>query len=129
LSIRRQCQLLGVARSSLGYQPVGESTEDVHVKRLLDELYMRAPYLGTRKLVEVLERDYQLVVNRKRVQRLRREMGLEAIYCRPRTTVANPAHKKYPYLLRGLLIERPLQIWRTDISYVPMPRGCGNAYL
>jgi putative transposase len=129
LSVRRQCELLGVSRSSLGYTPTPESAEDHLIKKLLDELYMRAPYLGSRKLVKILEREHQLNVNRKRLQRLRREMGLEAIYCRPRATVANPNHKKYPYLLRKLEIDRPHQVWCADITYVPMPRGCGNAYL
>lgn len=129
VSVRRQCELLGVARSSLDYVPVLESEEDHRIKHLLDDLYMKAPYLGSRKLVEILRRDHGVEVNRKRLQRLRRELGQEAIYCRPRTTIANPAHKKPPYLLRDLKIERPHQVWCTDITYIPMPRGCGSVYL
>ena len=77
--------------------------------------------------VTVLERDHGMVVNRKRLQRVRREMGQEAIWCRPRTTIPNKEHRKYPYLLRGLRIDQPDQVWCTDITYVPMP--VGHAYL
>lgn len=125
--MRTQCKLLGVARSSVGYTPVAENPQDILLKRTLDELYLRDPCLGTRRLVEVLERDHGLVVNRKRVQRLRREMGLEAIYCKPRTSVADKTHRIHPYLLRELPITRPDQVWCADITYVPMPRG--HAYL
>lgn len=127
LSMRTQCQLLGVARSSLDYQPVGQSREDLALKRLLDELYLRDPALGTRKLVTVLERDHGLMVNRKRLQRLRREMGLEALYCRARTSVPAPGHRKYPYLLREKAVKAPDEVWCADITYIPMPRG--HAYL
>ena len=125
--MRTQCQLLGVARSSLDYQPVAERREDLALKRLLDELYMRDPSLGTRRLVAVLERDHRLLVNRKRLQRLRREMGLEALYCRPRTSVPAPGHRIYPYLLRERKVVSPDEVWCADITYIPMPRG--HAYL
>jgi len=127
LSMRTQCKLLGVSRSSLGYVPVGESEEDTRLKRLLDELYLRDPCLGTRRLVTVLERDHGQRVNRKRLQRLRREMGVETIYCKPRTSIPDKSHRIYPYLLRDLKITRPDQVWCADITYVPMPRG--HAYL
>ena len=123
----KQCELLGVSRSSVSYQAVPESTGDLRIKRLLDELYLIDPCLGSRRLVVVLRRDYGIKVNRKKVQRLRREMGIEAIYCKPRTSVADSGHRKYPYLLRNLDVERPDQVWCTDITYVPMPRG--HAYL
>ena len=114
LSVRRQCQLLDVARSSLTYQPVPECAQDQRLRRLLDEIYLKDPYLGSRRLVTVLERDHGLVVNRQRLQRLRRDMGPEAIWGRPRTTIPDEGHRKYPYLLRGLKIDQPNQVWCTD---------------
>lgn len=127
LSMRTQCRLLGVARSSLDYVPAAEDPEEVRLKRILDELYLRDPCLGSRRLVTVLERDHGLVINRKRLQRLRREMGLEAIWCRPRTSIADKRQRIYPYLLRDREVSRPDEVWCADITYVPMPRG--NAYL
>jgi putative transposase len=127
LSMRKQCELLSVARSTVSYQPVPEDPEDIRIKRLLDEIYMVDPCLGSRKLVTVLKRDHGLDVNRKRVQRLRREIGHEAIWCKPRTSIPDHGHRKYPYLLRDLKITRPDQVWCTDITYVPMPGG--HAYL
>ena len=115
--------MLGIARSTLAYQPVPESDEDRRIKRLMDEIYLRDACLGTRRLVTVLERDHGLVVNRKRLQRLRREMGLETIYCRPRTSVPDREHVKFPCLLRELAVTRPNQVWCADITYVPMPYG------
>lgn len=127
LSQRRQCQLLGVARSTLAYQARPENAQDLRLKRLLDEIYMRDPCLGTRRLVTLLARDHGLLVNRKRLQRLRREMGLETLWCRPRLSVGNQGHYKYPYLLKDLVIDRADQVWCADITYVPMAQG--NAYL
>jgi putative transposase len=127
LSVRQQCELLGVARSSADYEPVAESAEDLRIKRLLDETYLIDPCLGSRRLVTILERDHGISINRKHVQRLRREMGQEAIWCRPRTSTPDDTHRKYPYLLRHLIIDRPDQVWCTDITYVPMP--CGHAFL
>ncbi len=127
LSQRAQCELLGVSRSRLHYVPVAESAEDLRLKRLLDEIYLRDPCLGTRRLVRLLERDYAIKINRKRIQRLRREMGVETIWCRPRTSIPNESHRKYPYLLGNLAITRADQVWCADITYVPMPHG--KAYL
>jgi len=127
LSQRKQCDLLGVARSSVGYQAAAENLEDIRVKRLLDEIYLKDPCLGSRRLVTVLERDHGVKINRKRLQRLRREIGHEAIWCKPRTSIPDSGHRKYPYLLRELAIERPDQAWCADITYVPMPGG--HAYL
>lgn len=127
LSLRKQCQLLGVARSSVDYQRAPESAEDLELKRLLDEIYLLDPCLGSRRLVTVLQRDHDRKVNRKRLQRLRREMGYEAIWCQPRTSIPEETHRKFPYLLRQLNIERPDQVWCADITYVPMPQG--HAYL
>jgi putative transposase len=125
--MRTQCQLLGVARSSLDYVPVEETTLNAQIKRQLDELYLREPCLGSRKLVTVLARDHGIEVNRKRVQRLRLEMGREAIYCKPRTSIANKADRIHPYLLRDLSVTRADQVWCADITYIPMKRG--SAYL
>ena len=125
--MRNQCILLSISRSTAAYEPVQESDEDREIKRLLDEIYLKDPTLGSRRLVTVLQRDYGRKVNRKRVRRLREEMGQESIWCRPRTSIANKEHRKYPYLLRALKIERPDQVWCTDIAYVPMPSG--HAYL
>lgn len=127
VSMRKQCKLLAVARSSVDYQPVGESQEDLDFKRILDEIYLADPCLGSRRLVTILERDYDRKVNRKRLCRLRREMGQEAIWCQPRTSIPDDTHRKYPYLLRKLKIERPDHVWCADITYVPMAHG--NAYL
>ena len=127
ISQRRQAELLAVARSSAAYQPVPASEGDAQVIRIMDELYLKAPSPGSRPLVTLLERDHGILMNRKRVQRLRRVMGLEAIWCRPRTTVPDRSHRKYPYLLRDLKIDRANQVWCTDFTYVPMP--VGHAYL
>jgi len=125
--MRRQCELLGVARSSVSYKPVAQKQENLDLKRLLDEYYMVDPCLGTRRLKTILERENGLLVNRKRLQRLRQEMGIEAIYCKPRTSIPDDGHRKYPYLLRGVAVDHPNQVWTTDITYVPMPGG--HAYL
>jgi putative transposase len=127
LSMRKQCKLLGVARSTVDYQAVPEDPEDIRIKRLLDEIYMIDPCLGSRRLVTVLKRDHGVTINRKRLQRLRREIGHEAIWCKPRTSIPDHGHRKYPYLLRDLTVARPDHVWCTDITYVPMPGG--HAYL
>lgn len=128
LSMRTQCKLLEVPRSSLDYRPVPESTEDLRLMRLMDEIHLIDPCVGTPRLVDLLERDHGLSVHRKRLKRLRRKMRLETIWCRPRkTSVADKAHRKYPYLLHELKVTRPNQVWCADITYVPMPRG--HAYL
>jgi len=125
--MRKQCKLLTVARSSVDYQAVVEAPEDIRIKHLLDETYLIDPTLGSRRLVTVLDRDHDMKVNRKRVQRLRREIGQEAIWCKPRTSIPDEGHRKYPYLLRGLAVDRPDHVWCADITYVQMPRG--HAYL
>lgn len=127
LSLRTQCTLLGVSRSTLDYEPVGVSGEDVRLMRILDEIYLRDPCLGTRRLAPLLERDYGIKANRKRVRRLRQIMGVETIWCRPRTSIPDDGHRKYPYLLRNRVVSRPDQVWCADITYVPMPHG--HAYL
>jgi putative transposase len=122
LSVRRQCELLGLNRSSLYYEPAGETPEALRLMRLIDEQYTACPSYGSRRMTEWLTRQGE-EVNRKRVRRLMRTMGLEAIYPKPRTTIAGKGHKVYPYLLRGVAIGRPDQVWSTDITYVPMATG------
>ena len=122
LSIRRQCELLGLCRSSLYYQPAAESAENLRLMRLIDAEYTAHPFLGSRRLTEWLIRRGE-AVNRKRVQRLMRLLGLEAIYPKPKLSAAGRGHRIYPYLLRDVSIQRPDQVWSTDITYVPMAKG------
>jgi putative transposase len=122
LSIRRQCELVGLNRSSVYYQSACASPENLHLMRRMDEQYLKTPFYGSRRMTAWLNLQ-GLAVNRKRVQRLMRLMGLEAIYPRPRTSLAHPSHKIYPYLLRDLAIIHPHQVWSTDITYIPMPQG------
>ena len=122
VSIAAQCRLLKVARSTLYYRPAPVSEDDLVVMRWLDELYLAAPFYGTRRMVAVLRRE-GWSVNRKRVRRLMRLMGLEAIYQKPNTSRGHPEHKVYPYLLRGLVNDRPNQVWCADITYIPMAKG------
>jgi putative transposase len=121
-SLRQQCGLLGINRSSLYYEPTGESEENLLLMRLLDEQYTRTPYYGVLKMTEHLRGEGH-AVNQKRVRRLLRTMGLEAIYQKPDTSKPNPEHKVFPYLLRGLPIDRCDQVWSTDITYVRLARG------
>ena len=124
LSIRRQCQLLGLHRSSCYREPAGESAENLALMRVIDEQYLRRPFYGSRKMTAwLMQEGYE--VNRKRVQRLMRTMGLEAIYPRPNTSRRNLEHRIYPYLLRDVAILRPNQVWSTDITYIPLARGYG----
>jgi putative transposase len=120
--VRRQCQLLDLGRSSLYYQPAAETAEDLRLMRLLDQEYTAHPFLGSRRLTKWLNGQGE-PVNRKRVQRLLRLMGLEAIYPKPRLRATGRGHRMYPYLLRDVRIERPDQVWSTDITYVPLVRG------
>jgi putative transposase len=122
LSIRRQCELIGLNRSSFYYQPVGESEYNLMLMRLIDEQYTRTPFYGWPRITARLRREGH-TVNPKRIRRLMRLMGLQAIYPKPRTSTPAPGHRKYPYLLRGLKITRPGQVWSTDITYVPMQHG------
>lgn len=122
-----QCELLGVSRSSTYYEAEEPSEAEVRLRRVLDELYVKDPCLGSRRLVSVLARDYEITINRKGLQRVRREMGQEAIYCRPRTTIPGAGHRIFPYLLRDVRVEAPNAVWCSDITYVPMKSG--HAYL
>lgn len=120
--MRRQCELLGLSRSSWHYRAAEQSPENLQLMRLIDEQYLRRPFYGSRRMTLWLQGQRQ-DVNRKRVRRLMRQMGLEAIYPRPRTTWRNTKHRVFPYLLRGVAVEQPDQVWSSDITYVPMPRG------
>jgi putative transposase len=122
LPVVAQCRLLKVARSTVYYRPVAADPDDLAVMRRIDELHLAYPFYGSRRMAVVL-RDDGWLVNRKRVQRLMRLMGLEAIYQKPNTSRRHPDHKVYPYLLRGLSIERPNQVWCADITYIPMAKG------
>jgi putative transposase len=122
ISLRRQCELLGVNRSGLYYEPAGESEENLRLMRLLDEQYTRVPFYGSRKMTEWLATQGH-VVNRKRVSRLMALMGLAAVYPKPRLSQPGEGHKIYPYLLRGVSVERVNQVWSTDITYIRMAQG------
>lgn len=117
LTIARQCELVGLARSTCYYHPAGESAENLAWMRRIDEQYLRTPFYGSRKMADVLG------VNRKRTQRLMRLMGIEAIYPKKRTTWPGVGHKIYPYLLRDVQVKRPDQVWASDITYVPLRHG------
>lgn len=123
LSIRRQCQLLDLNRATFYRLPASESSLNLALMRLIDREYTQAPFYGYRKMTARLNNAHGYQVNCKRVARLMAKMGLQAVYPRPRTSLPNPQHKKYPYLLRGLAIERPNQVWAADITYVPLPQG------
>jgi len=117
LSVRRQCELLGLERSTFYYQPCTEAAENLKWMRAIDRLYLQRPYFGSRRIAD------ELAINRKRAQRLMRLMGLEAIHPKPRTTRRAKEHRIYPYLLRNIEITRPDQVWSTDITYLPLREG------
>jgi putative transposase len=122
LSMVKQCALLGISRSSLYYQPRSPSSEDLVLMKLIDRQYLATPFYGSRRMTAWLKRQgYQ--VGRKRVRRLMGTMGLQAIYRRPRTSQPGAGHKVYPYLLGGMEISRPNQVWAADITYIPMAKG------
>ena len=114
--------MLGLSRSTLYYEPGGEVAEDLRLMRLIDEQYTAHPFYGSRRMTIWLNEQGE-EVNRKRVQRLMRVMGLEAIYPKPRLSLAGKGHRIYPYLLRDVKVERRDQVWSTDITYVPMASG------
>ena len=122
LPVTRQCQLLNLNRSSVYYQPKEISDEDLRLMRRIDEMHLQRPFYGSRRIRDWLQ-DEGFAVNRKRVQRLMRQMGIAALYPKANTSRPGKGHKIYPYLLRGLEIDRPNQVWATDICYVPMARG------
>jgi len=122
LSVRRQCAMLGIARSSV-YRPAhAANDDDLVLRRRIDELFTRWPFLGSRRMTAMLRAAGQ-AINRKRVQRLMRRMGIAALGPKPRTTKPAPGHTIYPYLLRDMAVERPNQVWVADITYLPIGRG------
>lgn len=123
ISVRRQCELLGVNRASLYYTPLGESEENLRLMRLIDRQYTRTPFFGSRRITAWLREEKELTVNRKRVSRLMEVMGLEAVYPKPKLSQPGEGHKIYPYLLKDVKIERVNQVWSTDITYIRMARG------
>ena len=122
LSICRQCELLDLNRSTYYLPPATESAEDLRLMRLIDRQFLETPFYGSRRMAECLKRSGE-AVNRKRVQRLMRLMGLEALHPRPRTTAAAPGAKAYPYLLRDRMLTHVDEVWSSDITYVPMRHG------
>lgn len=122
-SVRRQCELLRVSRSGLHYEPVPTSPEELALMRRIDELHLKYPFYGSRKLSDVLRKEGRGDANRKRIQRLMRVMGIEAMAPKPKTSEPHPEHVVYPYLLRGLAIFKANHVWATDITYIPMKAG------
>jgi len=124
LPVVRQCELLGLARSTAYYQPLPASEADLALMRRIDELHLKWPFLGARRLRDLLNTD-GFEVGRKHVGTLMRKMGIVTLYRKPRTSApgSGATHRVYPYLLRQLVIERPNQVWATDITYIPMAKG------
>lgn len=122
LSVRRQCELLHLSRSGVYYEPADQAVEDLALMRQIDELHLKYPFYGSRKIAQVLAAE-RADVNRKRIQRLMRLMGLEATAPKPGTSRPSPAHPVFPYLLRKLDICRSNQVWAADITYIPLARG------
>lgn len=122
LSVKRRCALLDVPRSTAYHRAQKETSRDELLMRAIDAIHLRLPFYGSRRIRDELAEDGH-IVNRKCVQRLMRTMGLNALYPGPNTSRAHHAHKVYPYLLRGLAIERPNQVWCADITYIPMRKG------
>ncbi|WP_159587799.1 IS3 family transposase [Chelativorans xinjiangense] len=122
LSIRRQCELVSIARASFYRQPAGETPENLELMRVIDEAFMEMPWYGSRQMARHLRRQ-GWCVGRKRVRRLMRKIGLSPIYQAPKTSEPHPQHRIYPYLLRHLAIERPDQVWCADVTYIPMRGG------
>ena len=120
--VARQCALLELPRSTFYHVPIPVSDEELELMELIDRCHLKYPFYGTRRIRDWLE-DQGHTVNRKRIQRLMRTMGIAALYPKRNLSLANQAHKVYPYLLRNLVIDRPNQAWATDITYIPMARG------
>lgn len=123
ISLTRQCELVGLSRAGWYYEAVPEDPEDLRLKRLVDEQYTRTPFYGGRRMTIWLQHDMGETVNLKRVRRLMREMGLEAVYAKPRLSRPGEQRVRYPYLLRNLAITRPNHVWATDITYIRLRQG------
>ena len=122
LSITRQCRLVSIARSSFYYEGRGESPLNLRLMRLIDEQFLETPFHGSRQMKRRLYRQ-GYTVSRKRVRRLMRLLGLQAVFQRPRTSQPHPEHRIYPYLPRDLQITRPDHVWCADVTYIPLQRG------
>jgi putative transposase len=122
IPIYRQCELIGLARASYYYEPAGETEYNLFLMRLIDEQYTRTPFYGSPKMTAWLRSQGQMV-NHKRIERLMGKMGLQAIYPKPKLSKKGMVSSKYPYLLRGLVIQRPNQVWSTDITYIRLRQG------
>ncbi len=123
VSIRRRCELLGLNRSGLFYQPVKVSEFELKIRHKIDEIYTRWPFYGSRRIAFKVSEELDTSINRKRVQRLMREMGIQAIGPKPNLSKPRKEHKVYPYLLRDFIVTRPNQVWSTDITYVRLDGG------
>lgn len=123
ITIGRQCELLGLSRAMWYYEPKAEDPADLHVMNLMDEKFLERPYFGVLRMTEWLKKKLKKPMNPKRIRRLLRKMGLMAIYQKPNLSKPAPGHKIYPYLLRGLEITRPNQVWSTDITYIRLTGG------
>jgi len=123
LSLEKQCELLGIHRSGLYYKPKGENALNLELMKRIDVYYLEHPYYGVERMTDYLNLDLGFHVNKKRIRRLYKLMGLHTIYPKPKTTTRDKTSYIYPYLLRGLKVERPNQVWQTDITYIPMHRG------
>jgi len=123
LSLEKQCELLEIHRSGLYYKPKGESALNLELMKTIDVYYLEHPYYGVERMTDYLNLDLGFHVNKKRIRRLYKLMGLHTIYPKPKTTTRDKTSYIYPYLLRGLTVERPNQVWQTDITYIPMHRG------
>ncbi len=122
ISVRNQCELLEINRSSLYHEKAEAPAQDLEIMRRIDEQYMKTPFYGSRRMTQCLQKSGHRV-NRKRVRRLMRKMGLEAVYRKPRTSKPSPENKIYPYLLRGVTVDHADQVWAADITYIPMRKG------
>jgi putative transposase len=121
LSIKRQCEILGISRGVAYYRPI-VSEKDILLMKMIDKIYTRSPYYGKRRIrAELCQRNIPVGV--KKVRTLMNKVGLSAIYPPPKTSISNSHHKKYPYLLKNLLIQNPDHVWSTDIAYVPFHKG------
>lgn len=123
ISVARQCELLGLSRASYYYHPVPVAEADLELMRLIDVQFTATPFYGTRRMTAYLRKDYNKEVERKRIRRLMRLMGLETIYPKPNLSKPAPENRIFPYLLRGVTAQRPNHIWSIDITYIPMQRG------
>jgi putative transposase len=123
ISITRQCSLLSISRSQYYYEPQPESEENLSIMKEMDKAYIKHPYYGVRRLREHIKNEMKISVNTKRIRRLMRLMGMDAIYCKPNLSKPNILHKIYPYLLRNVPITHNNHVWSTDITYIPMKKG------